>query len=37
MKMQAVRNHPRTIINRKRFLRLIVPDCFNPFGGHQYL
>lgn len=29
MKMQAVRNHPRYIINRKRFLRLIIPNLKN--------
>ena len=29
MKMQAVRNHPSYIINRKRFLRLIIPNLKN--------
>ena len=29
MKIQAARNHPRYIINRKRFLRLIIPNLKN--------
>ena len=29
MKMQAAKNHPRYIINRKRFLRLIIPNLKN--------
>ena len=29
MKMQAARNHPRYIINRKRFLRLTIPNLKN--------
>ncbi len=29
MKMQAVRNHPRYIINRKRFLRLVNANLKN--------
>ena len=29
MKMQAARNHPRYIINRKRFLRLFNPNLKN--------
>ena len=29
MKIQAVRNHPRYIISRKRFLRLIIPNLKN--------
>ena len=29
MKMQAAKNHPRYIINRKRFLRLTIPNLKN--------
>ena len=29
MKIQAVRNHPRYIISRKRFLRLVIPNLKN--------
>jgi len=29
MKIQAAKNHPRYIINRKRFLRLIIPNLKN--------
>ena len=29
MKLQALRRHPRYIINRKRFLRLIIPNLKN--------
>ena len=30
MKMQAARNHPRYIINRRRFLRLIISNYWCP-------